>query len=112
MKAKLYSCIWSSVILFTSLTLQAADGAGLETCQTKVETKLEKKNLLNKLSLYTAEEVTSGTNNDSITGYRFWYTVNGCSKGHLVVDSNEFCSVQQIYTRGACRIPGVRHSRW
>lgn len=40
-------------------------------------------------------------------GYRFWMRMKECDKGYLIVDTDFVCNVEQTYTDGPCKIPGV-----
>ncbi len=49
------------------------------------------------------------TRNGNVTvGYDAWVRFHSC-KGYLVIDVTRHCRVRQVYTRGGCRVPGVRH---
>lgn len=55
----------------------------------------------------TEEAVYSGGEGGNLVGYRFWMSVDLCSQGVVVVDTTDYCYVQQTYSRWGCRIPGM-----
>ena len=46
--------------------------------------------------------------NDFVTGYTAWGDLAGC-KGYVVVQVDAGCRSTQIYSRGACPVPGLTH---
>jgi hypothetical protein len=55
-----------------------------------------------------AETITGGGESGNIVGYRYWMSVDRCARGYVVVDTTDYCHVQQIYTRDGCSVPGLR----
>ncbi len=42
-------------------------------------------------------------------GTAVWVRIRSC-QGALVIDLTRACRVRQVYTRGACRLPGIKSS--
>jgi hypothetical protein len=55
---------------------------------------------------YTRQLRGSGEN-ARVVGVDGWVRFHSC-KGYLVIDMNNQCRVRQVYTRGECKIPGVK----
>ena len=58
-------------------------------------------------SIYVSPRVLSGRRGDRVTGIDVWVRLKGCA-GALVLDLTRHCSITQVYTRGDCRVPGVK----
>ena len=42
-----------------------------------------------------------------VRGVKAWVSLNAC-KGSMVIEMNTRCRVKQAYTRGQCRVPGLK----
>ena len=58
--------------------------------------------------IFYTPQLQSGRGGNIIVGYDAWVTFHSC-KGYLVIDLTRHFRVRQVYTRGGCRVPGVRH---
>jgi len=59
-------------------------------------------------STAVSPQTESGDEHRTI-GYTYWMRLKSCNSGYLIVDTNNFCHVEQVYTTGECQIGGVRH---
>ena len=51
--------------------------------------------------------IVSDRTTRSFAGVSAWVSLNSC-QGSLVIVTNRRCRVQQAYTRGECRVPGLK----
>ena len=51
---------------------------------------------------------TTGDDNSVVISYNAWVNLKSCA-GSLNVMLHPGCWVEQVYTRGECRLPGVPH---
>lgn len=56
----------------------------------------------------TFQEDSEG--NRRSTGTDVWIRLQSC-EGAVVIDLGRTCRVRQVYTRGACRLPGIKSFR-
>lgn len=45
-----------------------------------------------------------------LVGFDAWVGLQAC-RGYLIVDMNATCKVRQVYTRGQCKLAGVKNFR-
>jgi hypothetical protein len=57
-------------------------------------------------SVFYTEQVAEDGENNYVVGYLAWLRVLG-RPGYLVVDLDEFCRVEQVYTRDGMRLGGI-----
>jgi hypothetical protein len=57
---------------------------------------------------YVAKVVAPGRTGRRIRGVTAWVSLVSC-EGSLVIDLNNSCRVKQAYTRGQCRLPGLKN---
>ena len=62
--------------------------------------------LANSVQRGVSSEIRSGVNVPS--GYRARFYDPSCN-GYVVVSLNGLCGLEQVYTTGACRMPGLAH---
>ena len=55
-----------------------------------------------------AETIVGGGEGGGVVGYRYWMNVDRCARGYLVVETTDYCHVQQAYTRDGCAIEGLK----
>ncbi len=56
---------------------------------------------------YVAKVAATGRTGRRIRGVTAWVSLDSC-EGSLVIDLNNSCRVEQAYTRGQCRVPGLK----
>ncbi len=56
--------------------------------------------------VFFTEQVSQMEDNDVIVGYLGWIRVAG-QPGYLIVDTDQFCRVEQVYTRDGMRLAGI-----
>ncbi len=94
-------------LLVTALPTAAQ---GQERCQAIVDERLgqltvDADDVLRLQFSPTYEEDNDG--NRRSTGTDVWVRLRSC-QGALVIDLTRACRVRQVYTRGACRLPGIK----
>ena len=62
-----------------------------------------------QISATTVSPQTESGEDHRTVGYTYWMRLKSCSSGYLIVDTNNFCHVQQVYTTGECQVRGVEH---
>ncbi len=79
-------------------------------CESVVDEQLDGLNVdradIEKL-FYTRQLRIARRNDTRVVGVDAWVRFKSC-KGYLVIDMTRHCRVRQSYTRGQCRIPGVK----
>ena len=83
-----------------------------DLCQAVVDENLRKlaidANDVRRLQFSPKYEVDAESNRHSF-GTDVWVRLQSC-QGALVIDLTRACRVRQVYTRGACRLPGIKSS--
>lgn len=81
-------------------------------CDAAVDRRLERLDINRgdvKKITYMSQIQTTGKNGDTKErGVDAYVRLHSC-RGSLVIDMDEMCHVRQVYTRGKCDIPGVKH---
>lgn len=94
------------VVAVLSLFLAAgADSAKAYDCQEQVSSQLQELGV----SQSTVDSVelarrSGGARSPSNYTYDAWVRLQSCSNGALVVHMTRYCSVQDVYTTGDCRV--------
>ena len=53
---------------------------------------------------------SSGDDGDyPLLGFNAWLNLQSCDRGNMVIELTTSCAIRQVYTRGGCRVPGIRH---
>ncbi len=81
-------------------------------CESVVDQQLDRLNVdrtdIEKI-FYTKQHRTSGRGESTrVVGVDAWVRFKSCKKGYMVINMTRYCHVRQAYTRGQCRIPGVK----
>ena len=76
-------------------------------CASSVATQVQALGIKLSAVKYTWFVSQSADPEGVVQGYNAWVGLDFC-KGHLVVESDEFCRPLQIYTKGGCRVAGTR----
>ncbi len=101
--------VLASIPLFGNLA-HGAFNRPYTRCESVVDQQLDRLNVdradIEKL-FYTKKYRTSRDNDDRVVGVDAWVRFKSC-KGYLVIDMTRHCQVRQAYTRGQCRVPGVK----
>jgi len=56
------------------------------------------------------DETDGGRSGNRLIGYQVWAAPSTC-QGSIVLQLRLDCTPRQIYTRGNCRAPGIKHFR-
>ncbi len=79
-------------------------------CDSVVDQQLDRLNVdradIEKL-FYTRQYGRGISDDTVVVGVDAWVRFKSC-KGYLVIDMTRQCHVRQAYTRGQCRVPGVK----
>ncbi len=101
-----------AIVVFTLvLTLPlAAFAYQTNPCESVVSDRLGQMSidLADVQKVFYTRQLQSARDGNIIVGYDAWVRFHSC-KGYLVIDVTRHCRVRQVYTRGGCRVPGVRH---
>lgn len=93
--------------LLTSVLLLAGHHASAQgRCEAAIDQKLAALGV-SKPSVTDITIQRESTTEGALQGYFAWLRLDGC-RGHLVMDLTTYCLVSQVYTRGDCRVPGVK----
>ncbi len=80
-----------------------------KACRSEAEDELRKLGLgpddVKKMSIVTLRK--SGRGTQVVQGHQVWVALVSCS-GDLVIELRPHCTLKQAYTRGDCRVPGVK----
>ena len=101
--------VLASIPLFGNLA-HGAFNRPYTRCESVVDQQLDRLNVdrtdIEKL-FYTRQLRTTRRDDTRTVGTDAWVRFKSC-KGYLVIDMNNHCRVRQVYTRGSCKIPGVK----
>ena len=56
---------------------------------------------------YVRKVLAVSRSQETISGVTAWVSLNAC-KGSVVIVMNTQCQMKQAYTRGQCRVPGLK----
>ena len=105
--------LWIAAALGLLVTALPAAAQGQERCQAVVDENLRRLAIdaddVRRLQFSPTYEEDSDGNRRS-TGTDVWVRLRSC-RGALVIDLTRACRVRQVYTRGACRLPGIKSFR-
>lgn len=79
-------------------------------CQSTVEAEIDRLtiNRADVTGITFDRKTRSSGNSDEVTvGINAWVKLNSC-QGAVIVDLHTNCKVRQVYTRGQCRVDGVK----
>ena len=84
-----------------------------DLCQAVVDENLRKlaidANDVRRLQFSPTYEHEDAEGNRRRSGTDVWVRLQSC-QGALVIDLTRACRVRQVYTRGGCRLPGIKSS--
>ncbi len=104
--------LWIAAALGLVVTALPTAAQGQERCQAVVDENLRKLaidvNDVRRLQFSPTYEADAEGNRYS-TGTDVWVRFQSC-QGALVIDLTRACRVRQVYTRGDCRVPGIKSS--
>ncbi len=100
------------VLLFAGLALAVSPTLAANTprCQSTVAEQLAGFGIEQSevSSIYYAQKVRAvGRTGRRISGVTAWVSLHSC-EGSVVIDLSNGCRVKQAYTRGQCRVPGLK----
>ena len=102
--------VLASIPLFGNLAHGDWKNRPYTRCESVVDQQLDRLNVdradIEKL-FYTKQYGTGRSDDTVVVGVDAWVRFKSC-KGYLVIDMTRHCHVRQAYTRGQCRIPGVK----
>ncbi len=101
------------ILVFTSVLLAGcATYKAYNDCDAAVDRRLDRLEINSadiKNISYTTQIQSTGRDGDTKErGVNAWVRLHSC-RGYLVIDMDNTCRVRQVYTRGKCDIPGVKH---
>ena len=87
-----------------------ADGSRRGNCSASVEAELDRLNVnrSNIASISISRRTRTQGENEVTDGYDAWVRFKSC-KGALIVQMRTSCRVRGSYSRGECRVDGVKH---
>lgn len=105
--------LWIAAVFLLVLTALPTAARAQERCQAVVDQRLgqlaiDADDVLRLQFSRTYQEDDEG--NRHSTGTDVWVRLRSC-QGALVIDLTRSCRVRQVYTRGACRLPGIKSFR-
>ncbi len=104
--------LWIAAALGLVVTAFPTAAQGQGRCQGVVDENLRKlaieANDVRRLQFSRTYEEDAEGNRHSF-GTDVWVRLQSC-QGALVIDLTRACRVRQVYTRGACRLPGIKSS--
>ena len=56
------------------------------------------------------EDLVFPQNSGGVNGYRAWLRVARCDNGHVVVNMQSSCRIQQIWATGGCDVPEIEQA--
>ncbi len=105
--------LWIAAALGLVVTALPTAAQGQERCQAVVNENLRKlaidANDVRRLQFSPTYEHEDAEGNRRRSGTDVWVRLQSC-QGALVIDLTLACRVRQVYTRGACRLPGIKSS--
>ncbi len=84
-------------------------GAGADRCAAAVDGEIERLGLGDSRIAgiaYSRHSYSNREDNRRVTSVQGWVDLADC-QGYLVVDMTPRCRVRQVFTQGACAVPGV-----
>ncbi len=105
--------LWIVAALGLLVTALPTAAQGQERCQAIVDQRLGQlaigaDDVLRLQFSPTYQEDADGDRRS--TGTDVWVRLRSC-RGALVIDLTRACRVRQVYTRGDCRLPGIKSFR-
>ena len=101
----------TELLVALGLVISAPSIAQTHICQPAVDAQLQKAGIATNrvTSTDVVRDTTGGTENTQLLGYTYWMRMKSCKKGHLLINLDENCGFQQIFTDSSCKIAGVPH---
>ena len=101
------------ILVFTSVLLAGcATYKAYNDCDAAVDRRLDRLEIsrgdVKKITFMTQIQTTGKNGDTKERGVDAYVRLHSC-RGSLVIDMDEMCNVRQVYTRGKCDIPGVKH---
>jgi hypothetical protein len=99
-----------SPILASALGTEADARGRWGHCQSAVDAEIDRL-AINRADIagitFDRKTQSSGDGDNRTVGINAWVKLNSC-KGSIVVDMRTNCKVRQVYTRGECRVDGIK----
>ncbi len=104
------SVVVITVCMLLTVSAALAGSSRHGKCEATVETELSRLNIdrTDIASISMNRQTRSQGDNEVTSGYDVWVRFKSC-KGVLVVPMRTSCRVRTSYTRGECKIDGVKH---
>jgi hypothetical protein len=111
-KTLVFAAVFAAALPGGTVSAVNWQSGGAEKCDDAVNARLDEMNIdradITKTSYVRRMETRSG---DTVTvGYDVWITLNSCGSS-LIIDVTRDCRVRQVYTRGECKMEGLKHFR-
>ncbi len=102
----------AALVLAFVVGLGAAADAGEHPCRPAVEREIDRLRVeradISKIFILQKLGPNTSDGNTRRDGFDAWVQFGSC-KGALIVDMGNDCRTRQLYTRGACRVPGLKN---
>jgi hypothetical protein len=56
------------------------------------------------------EDLVLPQNSGGVNGHRAWLRVARCENGHVVVNMQQSCAIQEIWATGGCDVPEIEQA--
>lgn len=106
-KRSLPAAAWLAATLILSLAALPGSAVAADPCEAAINQALQDSGVAaSDVQSVMVKNRTRGAK--SPTNYRraAWVRLKSCS-GHVVVNMTRYCMLQDVYTTGNCRLPGV-----
>jgi hypothetical protein len=98
------------LFLVPLLALAGSVQAEEHVCRPAVEAAFAKYRIpAERVTITRPERRFLGSSEGVNVGYKFWLPIKDCDKGYLIIDFDLDCNIDQIFTSGPCKFPGVTH---
>jgi len=95
-------------LMAVALVIGTSSVGGAQVCRSAVDGELKKYSIpAERVTITSPARRKLGGDESVHVGYKYWMRVKGCTTGYLVIDTELDCNIDQTFTSGACKIPGV-----
>jgi hypothetical protein len=99
-----------AVVILSFLAAACTTTASRDGCQGAVNAEIAKFGITpDRIAQTVVSQQFDAGEDGRVIGHTFWMRLKSCGSGYLIVDTNSFCHIQQVYTTGDCRVAGVTH---
>lgn len=101
-------------LVYVTVALLAFSGLAMaapHSCDKQTNAKLAQLGVAaSQIKTKSFIEVRDGSVADRLQGYEAWIELDSC-QGNLVLEMSPECEIQETYTKGACKIEGLKSYR-